>query len=78
MTLEIANSVAEFVDFIVSVILGGRFGEVNQAGIEFYNKLIDALLLKGNYCLVSDQSQAAVTKLTIALDKNGRVENYSH
>ncbi|XP_043722138.1 beta-glucosidase 18-like isoform X2 [Telopea speciosissima] len=25
----------------------GRFGEVNSVGIEFYNKLIDALLLKG-------------------------------
>ncbi|RLM65872.1 beta-glucosidase 18-like isoform X2 [Panicum miliaceum] len=25
----------------------GRFGEVNQLGIEFYNKLIDSLLLKG-------------------------------
>jgi len=28
---------------------GGRFGKVNPAGIEFYNKLIDALLLKGVY-----------------------------
>jgi len=27
----------------------GRFGKVNPAGIEFYNKLIDALLLKGVY-----------------------------
>jgi len=26
---------------------GGRFGKVNPAGIEFYNKLIDSLLLKG-------------------------------
>ncbi|XP_058094669.1 beta-glucosidase 18-like isoform X6 [Magnolia sinica] len=25
----------------------GRFGEINRAGIEFYNNLIDALLLKG-------------------------------
>ncbi|PUZ47996.1 hypothetical protein GQ55_7G209800 [Panicum hallii var. hallii] len=25
----------------------GRFGEVNQLGIEFYNKIIDSLLLKG-------------------------------
>ncbi|RDX64635.1 Beta-glucosidase 46, partial [Mucuna pruriens] len=25
----------------------GRFGEVNHAGIDFYNRLIDALLLKG-------------------------------
>ncbi|XP_058094673.1 beta-glucosidase 18-like [Magnolia sinica] len=25
----------------------GRFGEINKAGIEFYNKLIDALILKG-------------------------------
>lgn len=27
---------------------GGRFGEINPVGIQFYNKLIDALLLKGN------------------------------
>lgn len=33
------------------VIVGGRFGEVNQAGISFYNNLIDALLLKGNGCI---------------------------
>ncbi|KAL4290747.1 hypothetical protein GQ457_14G010820 [Hibiscus cannabinus] len=25
----------------------GRFGEINEAGIEFYNNLIDALLIKG-------------------------------
>jgi beta-glucosidase len=25
----------------------GRFGRVNPLGIEFYNKLIDSLLLKG-------------------------------
>ena len=25
----------------------GRFGEVNAAGIDYYNKLIDALVLKG-------------------------------
>ena len=25
----------------------GRFGKVNPAGIAFYNKLIDSLLLKG-------------------------------
>ncbi|KAL5990467.1 Beta-glucosidase 18 [Asimina triloba] len=29
------------------VLPRGRFGEVNSAGIDFYNKLIDALLLKG-------------------------------
>ncbi|XP_043722139.1 beta-glucosidase 18-like isoform X3 [Telopea speciosissima] len=29
------------------VLPRGRFGEVNSIGIEFYNKLIDALLLKG-------------------------------
>ena len=28
----------------------GRFGEVNQLGIEFYSKLIDSLLLKGVAC----------------------------
>ena len=26
---------------------GGRFGKVNSVGITFYNRLIDALLLKG-------------------------------
>lgn len=26
----------------------GRFGEPNHAGLEFYNRLIDVLLLKGN------------------------------
>ncbi|MCI01144.1 beta-glucosidase 46, partial [Trifolium medium] len=25
----------------------GRFGKVNSAGIDYYNRLIDALLLKG-------------------------------
>ncbi|WVZ86375.1 hypothetical protein U9M48_033167 [Paspalum notatum var. saurae] len=29
------------------VLPKGRFGKVNQAGIDFYNKLIDSLLLKG-------------------------------
>ncbi|KAL5990482.1 Beta-glucosidase 18 [Asimina triloba] len=29
------------------VLPRGRFGEVNSAGIEFYNRLIDGLLLKG-------------------------------
>lgn len=26
---------------------GGRFGDINEAGISYYNKLIDSLLLKG-------------------------------
>jgi beta-glucosidase len=29
----------------------GRFGKVNPEGIEFYNELIDSLLLKGVYLL---------------------------
>ncbi|MQM01631.1 hypothetical protein Taro_034391 [Colocasia esculenta] len=29
------------------VLPRGRFGEINHVGVEFYNKLIDALLLKG-------------------------------
>lgn len=27
----------------------GRFGEINWPGIDFYNKLFDSLLLKGNF-----------------------------
>jgi len=30
----------------------GRFGGVNQLGIEFYNKLIDSLLFKGMACWI--------------------------
>ncbi|KAJ4972870.1 hypothetical protein NE237_006044 [Protea cynaroides] len=31
------------------VLPRGRFGEVNQEGIEFYNNLIDAILMRGNF-----------------------------
>ncbi|KAK8992234.1 hypothetical protein V6N11_048323 [Hibiscus sabdariffa] len=30
----------------------GRFGEINEAGIEFYNDLIDALLIKGFFTIL--------------------------
>lgn len=28
-------------------MIGGMFGRINSAGIEYYNNLIDALILKG-------------------------------
>lgn len=34
------------------IVTEGRFGEVIWAGIDFYNRLIDALLLKGNFQLL--------------------------
>lgn len=43
---------------MVFVILGGRFGEVNQAGIQFYSNLIDALLRKGSFCVKLQSSKS--------------------
>ena len=39
------------------ILAGGRFGGVNSAGIAFYNRLIDALLQKGN---PSDRSDSDI------------------
>ncbi|GAU33449.1 hypothetical protein TSUD_380850 [Trifolium subterraneum] len=34
------------------VLPKGRFGEVNSGGIDYYNRLIDALLLKGLFLII--------------------------
>lgn len=39
------------------VYIGGRFGEVNPAGIAFYNRLIDSLLLKGTHSIVASHAR---------------------
>jgi hypothetical protein len=33
---------------------GGRFGDINKAGISYYNKLIDSLLLKGSASVTNE------------------------
>jgi len=35
-------------NFAFEIIPEGRFGKVNKAGINYYNKLIDALVDKGH------------------------------
>lgn len=33
---------------------GGRFGDINKAGISYYNKLIDSLVLKGSASVTNE------------------------
>lgn len=47
----------------------GRFGEVNWAGIDFYNKLLDALLLKGNYLKLPKLLLHSESKFKISFER---------
>lgn len=50
--------------------IGGRFGEINPVGIQFYNKLIDALLLKGKQLYIGEVPITHIHPYTFSLVTN--------